>query len=494
MMKVLMVAPEVAPFVKVGGLADVVGALPKALYKRGIDVRIVCPLYGSLTPGKDWVGGETPLEVHMGPGSIFARVWETSLPDEPVPVYFIEHKGFFDRHEVYAGPWGDHVDNGERFSFLSRAAIDLCSYLDWIPDVFHCHDWATGFVPVYLNTVMRGTPFEHSASIITIHNLKFQGLFRPELLNFAGLPWDVFKTDGLECMGNVSMLKGGIYHATKVTTVSPTYAEEIQGPELGEGLNHILKFRAADLVGILNGIDAEAWDPRKDAYLPAPISPDDLSGRALSKQAVQKEMGLAVNPDIPLFATVSRLYDQKGLDLLAGIVDGLMDNMVLQLAVLGSGDKEIEGMLAAAAERHPGRVAVHFGFNEGLAHRLYGGADVFLVPSRFEPCGLTQMYSMRYGAPPLVRSTGGLVDTVEQYEEGRHKGTGFRFEEASQNALYYTIGWAVSTYYDRPEEFQQLIMNGMKQDFSWKHSADAYIELYRWSMAARDWTRAMVST
>lgn len=479
-----MAAPEVAPYVKIGGLADIVGSLPRALSQLGHDVRIVCPYYGFLAK-EGWPRQEGTLIVPMGPGPEFAAVVETTLPETSVPLYFIEYEKYFDRYEVYAGPWGDHADNGERFSFFSRASLSLCRKLDWIPDVIHCHDWTTGLVPVYLNTTEQRTPLGDVATVMTVHNLKFQGIFRPELLNYAGIPWDTFRTDGLECMGSLNMMKGGLYHSTKISTVSPTYGEEIQGPERGEGLNHVLKFRAGDLVGILNGIDAGAWDPATDKALPAPYHANDLRGKAICKAALQKELGLKEDPRIPIFGAVARLYDQKGLDLLADILDRVMASMQVQVVVLGSGDPVIESRLKAAEGRYPERIHVTIGFNEGLSRRIYGGADFFLMPSRFEPCGLGQMYAMRYGAPPIVRSTGGLVDTVDQYEEGFHRGSGFRFELPTPDALYFTMGWACSTFYDRPDDLKMLRENGMNKDFTWKYSGQAYQNLYQWAIDSR---------
>ncbi len=483
-MKILMVTPEVAPYVKVGGLADIAGSLPKALGALGHDVRVVCPLYGFLDSTR-WKTHDGPLIVPMGPEVMYAGVVETVLPGSKVPVYFIDHRHFFDRHEVYAGPWGDHADNGERFSFFSRASLELCRHLNWIPDVFHCHDWTSGLLPVYLNTTQRSTELGRCATVLTIHNLKFQGIFRSELLSFAGLPREVFRTDGLECMGSLNMMKGGLYHSTKLSTVSPTYATEIQGPERGEGLNHVLKFRGADLVGILNGIDVALWDPATDGALAAPFGPDDLAGKTQCKLALQEELALEVDEGIPVFGLVSRLYDQKGVDLVADIADRALSAMRIQLVILGSGDSGIAGRLAAAAARHPGKMAVRIGFDDGLARRIYGGSDFFLMPSRFEPCGLGQMYAMRYGSLPVVRSTGGLADTVDPYVEGLMLGSGFRFELPTADAFYYAVGWACSTFYDRPDELRSLRHNGMQKDFSWGQSARRYVKLFQWAVDAR---------
>ncbi|MGJ3241697.1 MAG: glycogen synthase GlgA [Opitutales bacterium] len=484
-LKILMVAPEVAPFVKVGGLADVLGSLPKALARLGHDVRIVCPLYGSIQVQDHWTAIPQPLIVNLGFGAMYGRVWETRLPGSSVPVYFIEHGQYFGRPQPYAGPWGDHVDNDQRFTFLSRASIDLCGLLQWTPDVFHAHDWTVGLVPVYLNTTEWDTPLGGAASVMTIHNLQFQGIFRRDLLAYAGLPDSVFHPESLEAMGHLNMLKGGLYHASKITTVSPTYAREIQTPEQGYGLNHVLRYRAADLIGILNGIDLDDWDPAKDPLLPEPFSSGELAGKAACKAAMQGELGLAVRPEAPVFGVVSRLYDQKGLDILGRILPRLVTKMDMQVAVLGSGDAAIEQSFRQAATDYPDKVGLHIGYNEGLAHRIYGGSDALLMPSRFEPCGLSQMYALRYGSLPVVRRTGGLADTVVNFDEVRDTGTGFVFEDATDTALFNTIGWAVATWYDRPEAWGRLVRQAMAQTFDWERSALIYSQVYEWACSAR---------
>jgi starch synthase len=485
-LKILMVSPELAPYVKVGGLADVLGALPKALAATGHDVRILCPLHGSIQRRPEWRPHDRPFTVNLGAGARWGRIWEAPLDGAPkVTVYFLEHDEYFGRREVYSGPWGDHSDNGERYSFLSRAAIDLPAYLNWLPDVIHAHDWTTGLVPIYLNTTELHSPLRSTASIFTIHNLEFQGIFPREILGFAGIPKSVFRADGVEAMGYLNMMKGGIYHATKVSTVSPNYADEIQQPAFGFGLNHVLKFRAADLVGILNGIDEESWDPATDKYLPDPFDRDDLSGKAKNKAALQEELGMKVDPVAPIFGVVSRLYNQKGLHLLARVGERFLRDMNVQLVVLGSGEAWIENAFRKLKEQFPGRVGLYFGYNEGLAHRIYAGSDFFVMPSLFEPCGLTQMYAMRYGALPIVRATGGLVDTVHTYIEGKGHGTGFIFHEPSEDALYYTLGWACATYYDRPDEMKSLQDNAMRMNFSWEVSARTYVKLYQWAIDHR---------
>lgn len=483
--KILFITPEVDPIVKVGGLADVVGALPKALALMGHDVRVVCPLYGSIQPKGNWVTHQTPLSVRMGVGDMHARVWETCLPGSSVPAYFLEHHEFFGRPEVYEGPWGDHKDNPQRFSFLSRAGLQIAYWLDWIPDVVHAHDWATALVPVFQNMLSRHDPLYRAASVLTVHNLQHQGYCDKSILPWSGLPMDLFRPDGLESVGAVNMLKGGLYHATKITTVSPTYAREVQTAEGGAGLEHVLKFRSADLVGVINGIDTDAWDPQRDPYLSEWFSPDNLSGKALCKQALCQRFGLQYDPQIPVFGVVSRLYEQKGLDLLNAIIPRIMEEMRVQFVILGSGDHGLEASFSHYAARYPGRFGTWIGFNNARAHEIYAGCDCFLMPSRFEPCGLGQIYAMRYGTPPVVRATGGLADTVEQYVEGKGTGSGFCFQLATPDALYYTIGWACSTFYDRPEEFRQLQINGMRKNFSWESSAAVYEQVYLWASEER---------
>ena len=486
-MKILMISPEMTPFASVGGLGDVVGALPKELAKKGHDVRVVMPLYGFLEPqcGK-WKALETPMEVSLGWGrKEHCRVWENFIQEQGVRVYFLEYNKYFHRHEIYTGPWGSHTDNNERFSFLSRAGIDICYFLDWIPDVIHCHDWTTGFVPVYLNTTDRDTPLGNTASVFTIHNLEHQGIFGKEILDFAGIPFSEFRPDSLESVGCVNMLKGALYHATKVTTVSPNYANEIRTSQGGCGLDKVLQFRGADLIGVLNGIDSEYWNPATNKQIPANYSFKNFDGKKICKQKLQERFGLKQDEKIPIFGVIGRMYQQKAFDLLATIVPRLMAEMHIQIAVLGAGESWLEKAFSDLAGQYPGKIGAYIGYNKELSLLIESGSDFFVMPSRFEPCGLNQMYSMAFGTPPIVRMTGGLVDTVEQYIEGTDKGTGFLFQEPSDHALYYTMGWACSTYYDRPQEYRQLQINGMKKDLSWTKSASKYEEIYHWATLHR---------
>jgi len=485
-LKVLMVTPEVVPFVKVGGLADVVGALSKVLSARGHDVRLVVPKYAGMRQIEGAKPLLEPLVIRMGDHEAYARVWECKLPGSKVICYLLEHNKYFDHKSVYGGgPSGDTHQDGYRFAFMSRAAIDLCTFLDWIPDMLHCHDWTTGLVPVYLNTTEFNQPIGRAATLMTLHNMEHQGWFHSSLVRFAGLPDYVFRADGLESMGQTNLLKGGIYHATKLSTVSPTYAHEIQAPENGGGLDHVLRFRAADLMGILNGIDESEWNPTVDSLIPARYSAKDLSGKSVCKAELQKTFGLNPDTTTPVFSVISRLFHQKGIDLLAAVADRLMADMEIQVAILGTGETWLESALENLARRYPGRFAVYIGFNHELSHRMAAGSDFLVMPSRYEPCGLSQMYAMKYGTIPIVRATGGLKDSVESYVGGDTGGTGFLFEQASTDALYAAIGKACSAYYDRREDYIRIQQNAMLRDFSWEASAKTYESLYKWAVETR---------
>ena len=480
-LKILFVSPEVEPFAKAGGLADMVGALPKELATLGHDVRLVCPLYGSVKRVGKWKALEGALGVEVGPATRWARTWRTTLPGTKVPVYFIEHDEYFARPEVYSGG----SDNDLRFVFFARAALALCEQIGWMPDVIHGHDWTTGLIPVWLNTTLRATEFGSIATVFTIHNLEHQGLCDQRVMAYARVPWSEFNANSLESYGGVNMMKAGLFHATKLTTVSPTYAQEIRTSEYGFGLDHVLRFRGSDLIGILNGIDSSLWDPAKDPALAANFTGADLSGKAICKADLQAQLGLDVDAGVPLFGVVARLAPQKGLDLLADALPLIMHRMRVQFVLLGSGDARVEAAFGRVARAFPGRVTAQVGFDASLARRIQAGSDFFVMPSRSEPCGLTQMYAMRYGTAPIVRATGGLIDTVWNYEPGADAGTGFVFQEATALALYDTIGWAEMTYVERPRELLALRRRAMAQDFSWTRSAARYVDVYRGAIEAR---------
>ncbi|MGF1531632.1 MAG: glycogen synthase GlgA [Puniceicoccaceae bacterium] len=485
-MKVLMATPEVVPLMKEGGLADVVGSLSKVLHARGEDVRIVLPKYASL----DLVTVAKPLEgilyVHLGETTLYARLWETVLePDSPVPVYLVEFSEYFDRPGIYHNGHESYGDNAYRFAFFSRAVVDVCHRIGWYPDVVHCHDWPTGMLPVILNEQEAVGPMEKAVSVYTIHNLEHQGYGPPDILSFLGLPGSLFRPDGVEAMGRVNMMKGGIYHANKVTTVSPRYAREIRSYPGGCGLEHVLQFKGADLLGILNGIDEDEWNPATDELIEAKFDLKNLSGKEKNRTALREYFSLRDAEEMPIFGVVSRLYHQKGLDLLLGCLEEVLEKMMVQFVVLGNGERFLEDGFRHLAGRYPERLGVQIGFNTRVAHQIFAGSDFFVMPSRFEPCGLGQMYAMRYGSLPVARRTGGLADTVLPYDEETGEGNGFLFEWPGVETLRDLIGMAVATWYDRPAHYRKLQRRAMKTDFGWGKRVDSYLDVYRWAAASR---------
>ena len=482
-LKVLFVASECTPFAKTGGLGDVIGALPKALARRGIDVRIVVPLYAGF-PWNDLERLDGVLAVPIGHGHARGAVRMGKLPNSDVPVYFLEHHGYFDRPHLYGPPGDAYPDNLERFTFLSRGALELCKAIGFFPDVVHANDWQTALVPVYIDSVEWMKPLHAAATLYTVHNLAYQGVFDPGALFLTGLGGEHYNSRELEHFGTINLTKGACYRSTFVTTVSPTYAREIQTGAHGFGLDGVLAERGNDLFGVLNGIDAEEWDPGRDPFIAAPFSAAALAGKAECKRALQAESGLPVRSDVPLYGLVGRLTRQKGVDVVAQILGGLFD-LDLQLVFLGSGDRDVESYFAHMAARRPDKLAAFIGFDNGRAHRIEAGSDFFLMPSRFEPCGLNQLYSLRYGTLPVVRATGGLADTVVPYDERTGAGTGFTFHDLTPTALYNVIGWASSTWFDRPEHIAKMQAEAMRQDFTWDRSAIEYEKLYLAARARR---------
>jgi starch synthase len=473
----LFVASEVAPFRKTGGLADVAGALPKALGRRGIDVRVVMPLYQGV-PWHDLERLDGLLRVPMYYGDGRAAVRMGRLPGSDVPVYFIEHHSYFDRPHPYGPPGESYGDNLERFAFFSRAALELCKALAFRPDVVHANDWQTALVPVYLNTVEWAQPLHGSASVFTIHNLAHQGVFDGGAMLLTGLGREHYHAGEFEHLGVMNLMKAAIQHSTLLSTVSPTYAREIQGPAQGFGLDGVLAARDGDLRGILNGIDVDAWDPATDVHLAARYDVRDTAGKFVCKAALQREMALPVRDDLPVFGIIGRLASQKGFDVLAHALGRIL-SWELQMVLLGSGDRDAERFFGETSRRRGDRFRAYIGFDEGLAHRIEAGSDFFVMPSRFEPCGLNQMYSLRYGTLPVVRATGGLADTVRQYDETTGDGTGFRFDNLDPDSLANAIGWALSTFHDRPPHIATMRARAMAQDFSWARAAASYEQLYR---------------
>lgn len=487
-MKILMISSEVLPFAKAGGLGDAVAALSAELARQGHDVRIVLPRYYSIDPGR-LRRLEHPLGVPMGADEEWCAVAVSTLPGTEVPVYFLDHQQLFGRDGIYGTKTEpDFSDNLRRFTLLTRGALQLAKAQRWTPDVVHAHDWPAALAPVYLNTLEREGVFSNTGSVLTIHNLAHQGVFPKEEIEHTGLEWEHFHGAGLEFHDKINLLKAGLRNADVLTTVSPTYAEEIQTPEFGHRLDGLLRHRSADLVGILNGIDYELWNPSTDEHLPAGFDADELGGKAACKRALQEVMGLEVDDAVPLYGMVSRLVDQKGFGELCGPTHGSLYNICseldVQFVILGTGDGWCEEELDRLAGRLP-NLAVDLEFNEPLAHLIFAGSDFFLVPSVFEPCGLTQMYAMRYGSLPIVRRTGGLADTVDNYDEPSGSGTGFVFDLLTPSAIYNTVGWSLWAWHHRPDDIVAMQRRAMARRFSWEDSAARYLEVYRGAVDRR---------
>lgn len=486
-LRILMIASEAVPFAKTGGLADVAAALPKALGGLGHEVTMVMPRYrGIAVEGPPDRRYTVALGAHAYEAEVYLR--ETS---PGVRTALVDHPAFFDRDALYGLGSHDYGDNPRRFAFLCLAALELARLEGRPVDVVHAHDWQGGLAPVYLKTRYAGDPVLGSAvSIFTIHNIAYQGLCASEWLPQLGLDWDLFTQDGLEFWLHASLLKGGIMFADLVTTVSPTYAQELLTPQFAFGFEGILRHRAADLVGILNGVDTDVWNPADDRHLPTPYSADDLSGKADAKRVLLDTYGLPGGDELgrrPVIAMISRMVDQKGLDLIAAVAEQL-PHLGAAFAILGTGEPWYEEMWRSLARRYPDRVGVRIGFDEPLSHVIEAGADLFMMPSRFEPCGLNQMYSLRYGTLPVVRATGGLDDTVQNYDPATGAGNGFKFHDASGEALLGTLRWALQVFHNDPERWRALQRAGMAIDFSWNASARAYLAAYeraRTRVAAR---------
>jgi starch synthase len=482
-MKVMHVASEVTPYSKTGGLADVLGALPRAQARLGLDVTIVAPRYWVVNTQKQglarWL---RTIPVPLGKDLIDVGVFEGTLPGgSKARVLLVEHEPSFGRAGLYGDASGDYADNARRFTLLGRAALTIASHLDFWPDVLHGHDWQAG--PAIMYAQYTGGDLRPPATVLTVHNLAFQGIFPESVVDELGYPRSMWHPGGIEFYGNVSLLKAGLVLADKVTTVSPTYAKEIQTIDQGMAMDGILRARAKDLSGILNGVDYDVWSPERDSALAARYNPEDLSGKRACKAALQRELGLPVRPETPLFGSVSRLAYQKGFDLVLEALPQLLEED-LQYVLLGTGDPHVENALRDLAARHPTKLAVRFAYDDKVAHRIEAGCDMFVMPSRWEPCGLNQMYSLKYGTPPIVRATGGLEDTIVDYEQRSRSGTGFKFTPYTRDALTEAWRRALSAY-RQPDEFRALQKRGMAQDFSWTASARRYVELYERLLAAK---------
>jgi len=477
-MKILFVASEGLPFAKTGGLADVIEGLPKALAQIGHNVAVVLPCYRGIEAGKTLLPS---LTVPLGTTTRFPGI-RGGFARRGVRYYFVDDPEFFARDNFYGDRAGDYPDNAERFAEFARAAIEVAR-LFFPAEVIHCHDWQAALLPVFLRTVYAADPaFAQVATVLTVHNLGYPGLFPRGTLERVGLPKELFDVDALEYYGKVNYLKGGMLFADYLTTVSRRYAQEIQTSEFGYGLEGVLRRRAGRVVGILNGVDYSAWDPRRDRLIAARYSPANLAGKLRCKKDLLAQMGLPEeNLNRPLVGIVSRFVDQKGFDLIDEVAEEMLEEDLV-LAALGTGLPKYEELFRRLAAQWPERVGVRIGYDDALAHRIEAGADIFLMPSHYEPCGLNQIYSMRYGTVPVVRATGGLDDTIEPFDPAAGQGTGFKFSAYTGRAMLDSLRQALAVYRDR-DAWRRLQQNGMAKDFSWKTSAEEYAKLYA---AARD--------
>jgi starch synthase len=480
---IAFVTPEMGPFVKSGGLADFSAALPKALARLGHRVTVLLPRHGLAASASTEFAGSllVPLD-----GSTRNASYSRLKTDAGVEVVFVDHPPLFDRSRLYG-----EDDDRLRFAFLARAALEYFRSRGERPSVFHAHDWQTGLVPVFLKVFYGSDPAIGGVpTVFTIHNIGYQGQFAMDTLGLLGLPQQLGTAEALEYHGTLSYLKGGTLFAEMVNTVSPTYAREIQGPEHGFGFDGVIRSRAADVVGILNGVDYDEWDPRNDGSIAQRYSAEDATGKEACKADLLRSYGLPEFPDLPLVGVTSRLVWQKGLDIVATAWWDLLQRP-LRMVVLGSGEQWVQEGLRHLQLRDPDRYAVRFTYDEALAHKVMAGADMFLMPSRSEPCGLTQMYALRYGAVPIVRATGGLADTVEVFDAAQGTGTGFRFETADGTGLLWAIDQALAAWKDA-EVWERLRFRGMTRDFSWRRSAGEYVTLYRKAMSRAEAGRVRV--
>lgn len=480
-LKILMLSAEVVPFAKTGGLADVAGSLPKAIHALDQDIRVAMPRYGRIDPSKFGLEEILPaFPVPMDKSMEEASILEGTL-GSGVPVYFVENGKYYDRDGIYMYP-----DDAERFIFFCRAALEALKRLNWQPDIIHCNDWHTALIPNWLKTVYKDDPFfAHTASVYTIHNLAYQGIFGYRVLEIAGIAEHgfMYHPEMADLTEVVDFMARGIFFADAINTVSEKYAQEILTPEFGEKLDPLLRDRRDRLFGILNGIDSDVMNPATDKYLLQPFDVEHLERRPANKLILQREANLQEDPNVPLVGIISRLADQKGFDILGDVIDHVLD-LGLQFVLLGTGDPHYHEMFSRVAQAYSGRAAVFLTFNAELAQKIYGGSDMFLMPSRFEPCGLGQMIAMRYGSVPIVRATGGLADTVKNFDPCTGEGNGFSFEAYDRWALFAAIVRALENFKYR-DIWHKLQIKGMSADFSWSASAKKYVDLYYRALATR---------
>ena len=485
--KILFVTSEVVPFIKTGGLADVSAALPQSLAEMGHEVRIVVPKYGAVDDRKYKIHEVVRLKdltVKIGEKEVVFSLKSCFLPGQRVRVqiYFLDNQEYFgSRNSLYTDPMTgkDYKDNDERFTLLNLSVFELIQKLGWNPDLIHCNDWECGLIPAYLKTHYKNDElFSSFKTLFTIHNLAYQGIFAPAAFNKTGLPEQLNSEKGILHDGKVNFMKSGLMHADVINTVSETYAQEIRtDKELGAGLKDILSKRKNDLYGIINGIDTKVWNPEKDKHISKKYTIKNIDGKKVNKKALVERFKLEYKEDVPVFGLISRLYDSKGLDLLEKVFDDFM-KLDVQMILLGTGDPKLHSFFEKMNKKYDDKFAAYLGFNDDLAHLIEGGADIFLMPSKYEPCGLNQMYSLKYGTVPIVHKTGGLADTVVNYDEKTSEGNGFVFDKYNSKEFLKEIKRAVNMFQDK-DAWLKIMKTGMKSDFSWDSSAKKYIDLYK---------------
>jgi starch synthase len=484
-MKILIATSEAVPFAKTGGLGDVSGSLPVELAKLGHEPTLIMPAFrhvfeAGLPIEHTGFSFDVPISRKLVRGSLL----RSTLPGSTVPVYFVENQEYFDRHDLYQQDGKDYPDNCERFVFFARGVLEAIRLLDLQPDVLHANDWQAALLPAYLKIEYRGVPgYENISSLLTIHNLAYQGVFWHWDMLLTGFDWKFFNWQQMEFFGNLNLLKAGLVFADRLNTVSPRYAEEIQSAPLGCGLEGVLQQRRDVLSGIINGVDYSQWNPSCDPHLAVKYNVDTvLEGKRACKAALQAEMKLPQSPDVPLVAFIGRMTEQKGIDLIAAVMKEWLATRDVQWVILGTGNGAYHELFTTLAERNPGKAALRLEFSNAFAHKIEAGADIFLMPSRYEPCGLNQLYSLKYGTVPVVRTTGGLADTIVNATDAtlaNGTATGFSFADYSGLALSETLDRACQMYTTKKDLWGQLIRTGMRQDWSWAHSAREYVELYR---------------
>jgi starch synthase len=488
-LKILVVSPEAVPFAKTGGLADVAGALPKALAAIGHNAKLILPLYKHVDRNKYQLGEiQSNLTVEVAGREINFNVYQDETEGRPFDTYFIDNPEFFNRPELYRDPGTgkDWADNDERFAMFAKAVLETCRKTGFMPDIIHANDWQSGLIPALMKLDPDFAEFHDIGTLFSLHNIAYQGNFPPATFGKLGLDWSFFAPgQGFEFWSNTSYLKAGIWYTDIINTVSEKYAEEIQtSNEYGCGFEGILKDRTEDLYGVLNGIDDDIWNPAVDPLIPARFTPDRLDGKARCKIALRKKVSLPLSrKDVPIIGIISRLADQKGFDLIAEVADDILA-LDLQIVILGTGDKIYHELFTELQKKYPKKLSVTLGFDNELAHLIEAGSDMFLMPSRYEPCGLNQMYSLKYGTIPIVRETGGLADTIKNANPSRGTGNGFTFRKYDSGELLKAIKFAYEVYRDK-NVWEVMMLRGMRQDFSWTASAKKYVELYRKAIAKR---------